>query len=185
SLQDALDYLRERIAALRPDTIILIGDDQDENFREDNLPQFAIYTGEEVQVEARSGGHAPAVRGHVEGPVPYPCDTVLARAIHEGVVEAEFDLSSSTHFPEDRLWSHAHVQILSYMGLLTRPVPIVPIFVNAIHVPAPTPPRCYAFGEAMRRVIEAQPDDKRVLVYASGGLSHYTAGFPWPNYQGP
>lgn len=183
-LYGALERLRERIDQLRLDTIVLVGDDQDENFREDNLPQFAIYTGEAVKIEPRRGSHAPTIRGEVDGAVWYPCDSALARAIHEGMVEAEFDLASCARFPEDRLLSHAHTQVLSYMGLLASPVPMVPIFVNAIHVPAPTPARCYRFGVALRRVLERDPDDRRVLVYASGGLSHYTAGFPWPHYQG-
>ena len=183
-LHGALQHLRQRIVELKPDTIVLIGDDQDENFRPDNLPQFAIYTGEQVKIEAQprqpfaEPGSVPEMRS-------YPCDMALSRAIHEGMVETGFDLASSNRFAEDRLLSHAHVQILRYMDLLDHPVPIVPVFVNAIHVPAPPPSRCYAFGEGLRRVIEGQPGDKRVLVYASGGLSHYTAGYPWPNYQGP
>src|SRR5581483_5280658 len=79
--------------------------------------------------------------------------------------------------------SHAHVQILRMLDP-TAQIPIVPIFVNAIHVPAPTPARCYQFGAGLRRVIERQPDTKRVALFASGGLSHYTAGFPWPHYDG-
>src|SRR3954469_15639363 len=43
-LHGALTHLRERLHELRPDALVLIGDDQDENFRPDNLPQFAIYT---------------------------------------------------------------------------------------------------------------------------------------------
>ncbi len=177
-LHGALSHLRQRLAELRPDTLVLIGDDQDENFRPDNLPQFAIYTGDSVAVADREGHGADA--DPANHPKPYPCDATLSRAILDGMVEEGFDLASSRKM--DRLRSHAHVQVLRYMDLQ---VPIVPIFVNAIHVPAPTPARCYAFGEALRRVIEAQPDSKRVAIYASGGLSHYTAGFPWPDYQGP
>jgi len=32
---------------IKPDALILIGDDQNENFKEDNLPQIAIYLGEQ------------------------------------------------------------------------------------------------------------------------------------------
>jgi len=183
-LQGMLQHLRQRIVELQPDTIVLIGDDQDENFREDNLPQLAIYTGAEAQIGA-AHPNGPRIPGAVAETMTYPCDAALARFILEQAVEAGFDLASSTRLRDNRLWSHAHVQVLSYMGLLANPVPIVPIFVNAIHVPAPTAARCYAFGESLRRAIEAEPSDKRVLVYASGGLSHYTAGFPWPNYHGP
>jgi hypothetical protein len=137
-----------------------------------------------VKIEGQEGQRS-AEHGAVPELLSYPCDAALSRAIHIGMVEDGFDLASSNKFPDDRLKSHAHVQILRYMDLVSNPVPIVPIFVQAIHVPAPTPARCYTFGEGLRRAIEAQPDDKRVLVYASGGLSHYTAGFPWPDYQGP
>src|SRR5690349_15087709 len=42
-----LDRVRDRLRAIQPDALILIGDDQNENYRDD-LPQFAIYTGNEL-----------------------------------------------------------------------------------------------------------------------------------------
>jgi aromatic ring-opening dioxygenase catalytic subunit (LigB family) len=173
-IRDGLERLRTRIEELRPDALVLIGDDQDENFGVENLPQFAIYTGDEVVTAIR--------RSAGEGQ-RYSCDAALARAILEGCVEAGFDLASSSSFPEDALRSHAHTDILRFMDPEAH-VPLVPVFVNAIHVPGPTPRRCYALGQALRAAIESQPDGKRVVLYASGGLSHYTAGFPWPHYQG-
>lgn len=165
--------LRSEFERLKPDTWILIGDDQDENYREDNLPQFAIYVGDEFVTGGRGG----------EGGAPYRCDATLGRAILEGCVEEGIDLASSQHFPNG-LISHAHRDVMRFLDPEGH-VPIVPIFVNAIHVPAPTPRRCYQLGEALRHVIEAQPDDKRVALYASGGWSHFTAGYPWPRYEGP
>ena len=61
----------------------------------------------------------------------------------------------------------------------------MPIFINAIHVPAPTPARCYQFGQTLKEVIDLLPAGKRVMVYASGGLSHFSAGYPWGHYKGP
>src|SRR5439155_9052346 len=173
-IRGGLLHLRAEFERLRPDAWILIGDDQDENYVEENLPQFAIYTGEEV---------VSTGRGTTEG-TRYRCDAPLARSILEGCVEAGFDLASSRRFPNDALISHAHRDILTSLDPAAR-VPLVPIFVNAIHVPAPTPGRCYALGETLRRIIEEQPDDKRIAIYASGGWSHFTAGYPWPHYQGP
>jgi len=46
---DAFAVLRERLHAWEPDVVLIIGDDQAENFRQDNLPPFCIYTGAEVQ----------------------------------------------------------------------------------------------------------------------------------------
>jgi aromatic ring-opening dioxygenase LigB subunit len=64
-------------------------------------------------------------------------------------------------------------------------VPIVPIYVNAIHPPGPTPARCYAFGQILGNIIRNSLPNKRVAIYASGGLSHFTAGYPWRVYRGP
>lgn len=172
-IRDGLSLLRTRLQELKPDTLVLIGDDQDENYRDENLPQLAIYTGEEFVLGGRTGTAGPRYRS----------DTALARAIHEGAVDAGFDLAGSSKFKDDALISHAHTEVLRYLDPGAS-VPAVLIFVNAIHVPGPTPARCYAFGKALRQLIESTPDDRRVVLYASGGLSHYTAGFPWPHYQG-
>lgn len=172
-IQDGFALLRAQLEALHPDTLVLIGDDQAENFREDNLPQFAVYVGDSF-VAGERGGAAGA---------RYRCDTILARAILEECVEGDFDLASSKSFPNEALISHAHVQVLNFLDPEGK-LPVVPIFINAIHVPAPTPRRCLALGKALRSIIEAQPNDKRVVLYASGGLSHFTSGYPWAHYQG-
>jgi hypothetical protein len=169
-----LEQLRAEFERLQPDAWILIGDDQDENYQEDNLPQFAIYTGE---------GLKSVARGSTDG-TRYRCDAALARDILTGCVNSGFDLASSKQFPNDALISHAHRDILTYLDPQAR-VPLVPFFVNAIHVPAPSPGRCYELGQSIRRAVEAHAPDKRIVVYASGGWSHFTAGYPWPHYEGP
>ncbi len=56
---------------------------------------------------------------------------------------------------------------------------------NAIHPPGPAPARCYAFGQMLGDIIRHHLADKRIAIYASGGLSHFTAGYPWRYYRGP
>ena len=52
-------------------------------------------------------------------------------------------------------------------------MPMVPVMVNTYYPPnQPTPKRCYAFGQAVRKAIESWDSDKRVALMASGGLSH-------------
>ncbi|HEY3115804.1 MAG TPA: extradiol ring-cleavage dioxygenase [Chloroflexota bacterium] len=165
--------LRSEFDRLQPDAWILIGDDQDENYRENNLPQFAIYTGDEFV----TGGRGEQIGQH------YTCDAELSRALLEGCVENGFDLASSKTFPNG-LISHAHRDVMRFLDPQGK-VPMVPIFVNAIHVPAPSPRRCFEFGQILRETIEAQPDNKRVAVYASGGWSHFTAGYPYEHLEGP
>ena len=49
--------------------------------------------------------------------------------------------------------------------------PVLPISVNAYLPPQPTIERCYAFGEALARVVTSL--GLRTVVLASGGMSHY------------
>jgi aromatic ring-opening dioxygenase LigB subunit len=154
--------------------LLLVGDDQNENFLENNLPQFSIYLGNELVAADREGRTGKT----------YRCDADAAWTILEQCVESGIDLAYSKEFPNNHLISHAHREPLEYLQIDGK-LSIVPIFINAIHVPAPTPARCYQFGETLKKVIGRLPADKRVAVYASGGLSHFSAGYPWVHYQGP
>src|SRR3972149_9402264 len=48
-IQKAFAALREQLAAVRPDAIIIFGDDQMECFDFTNFPAFAVYGGEGVE----------------------------------------------------------------------------------------------------------------------------------------
>ena len=174
-VRDAFSSLRQVIKNSRPDALIVIGDDQNENFSIQNVPQFAIYTGEETELVDR----------FMKESRTYPCDADTARTVLEGLVDACFDVSICENFPEHRLMSHAHAEPLMRILLPEADVPIVPVYVNAVHWPAPTPARCYAFGETIANIVNTRLPDKRIAVYASGGLSHFTAGYPWRVYRGP
>ncbi len=82
------------------------------------------------------------------------------------------------------LRAHAFSPILRRVDPGAR-LAVVPIFVNAIHVPAPSPGRCYCYGQAIRKAVEKYAASSRVAFYASGGLSHYTSGYPFEHYAGP
>src|SRR6266545_3808588 len=126
-------------------------------------PDSWVLIGDELITGGRDGGGDR-----------YQCDAILARTILHGCVDSGIDLASSNRF-EHGLISHAHRDVMRFLDPDGR-VPVVPFFVNAIHVPAPAPRRCYELGRAIRQAIEAQPDDKRVVIYASGGWSHFKAG---------
>jgi len=68
-----------------------------------------------------------------------------------------------------------HAYGFIYRRLLKdRPVPLVPILVNTFYPPnQPSPARCFAFGRAIGRAIRAWGESARVVVMASGGLSHF------------
>jgi aromatic ring-opening dioxygenase catalytic subunit (LigB family) len=174
-VHNGLLELKRVIAESKPDALIVIGDDQNENYTSQNVPQFAIYTGAEAVFYDRLFKEEKT----------YPCAAEISRTILDHAVEAGFDLSFSENFPEKRLISHAHAEPLMRILLPAADVAIVPIYVNAIHPPGPTPARCYAFGQALGDIIRNHLADKRMAIYASGGLSHFTAGYPWRFYRGP
>jgi aromatic ring-opening dioxygenase catalytic subunit (LigB family) len=174
-VRNGLLELRRTIRETKPDALLVIGDDQNENFTSQNVPQLAIYTGNETVLFDRLAKIART----------YPCDGATARVVLEEAIKAGFDLSFSESFPESRLLSHAHAEPLMRILLPDADIPIVPIYVNAIHWPGPTPARCYAFGQVIGDIIRNRLGDKRIALYASGGLSHFTAGYPWRVYRGP
>jgi aromatic ring-opening dioxygenase LigB subunit len=172
TIRHGLEQLKDSLPKLAPSALMVIGDDQDENYQTDNLPQFSIYLGERLVAVDREHGVTRE----------FACASRLASDILNYCVAAGIDMASSARFHEDRLISHAHAQVLTF---LEADVPVIPVFVNAIHVPAPSPARCYEVGRQLRKAIEALPAGERVVAYASGGLSHFTAGYPWPHYNGP
>jgi gallate dioxygenase len=56
------------------------------------------------------------------------------------------------------------------------PGAIVPIAINVLQYPLPTAARCYKLGKAVRRAIESYPEDLKVAVVGTGGLSHQIHG---------
>ncbi len=171
---EAHDALRRQLAEAEPDALFLIGDDQNEVFTVANVPQLAVYVGPEFTLSRR----------FCDSPARYRSHAALADAtVAVGVAEG-FDIALLGSFEGDELASHAHAQVLDAL-LPDAGLPVVLIFVNAIHHPAIEPKRCHEFGRMLARMVAGRPADERVAVCASGGLSHFTAGYPWAHYAGP
>jgi hypothetical protein len=172
TVRSAFDRLRTAIVAAQLDTLILVGDDQNEHFTE-GAPQIGIYT----------GGPYASDRT-VEPSATTTADPRLAVHILETCVANDVDMMPITKFAGDRLIAHAFGPVLRIVDPESR-LAVIPIFVNAIHMPATSGARCVYLGETIRRAIDSFPQARRVGIYASGGLSHFTAGFPWNHYDGP
>jgi aromatic ring-opening dioxygenase catalytic subunit (LigB family) len=53
---------------------------------------------------------------------------------------------------------------------------VIPLFVNVLQHPLPKPKRCYALGKAIRKAVESYPEDLKVAMVGTGGLSHQMIG---------
>jgi hypothetical protein len=172
-ISSAHQTIRERLARANADAVLLIGDDQEENFTADNMPQLLIYTGAEYVADDWDRKRSAKVSNHPE----------IALKLVEGCLDEGFDVGWAGAFRDGKLVSHAHVEPTLYL-MQESGVPVIPLFVNAVHPPAPSPARCYAFGQALRRVIDRDLDERRIVLCASGGLSHFSPSHPWAHHVG-
>jgi len=56
------------------------------------------------------------------------------------------------------------------------PCQVIPFPINVVQYPPPTGKRCYDMGHALRRAVESYPEDLRVVVFGTGGMSHQLQG---------
>ena len=47
---------------------------------------------------------------------------------------------------------------------------------NVIQYPPPTGSRCFKLGQALAKILAAYPEDLRVVVFGTGGMSHQLQG---------
>lgn len=165
---------------MQPDVLVIIGDDQDDVFpHERYMPAIAMYGGATMVNAPRDLSKLPdwwanAAWGHypVDGPEEYPCEPDLAKHLVTSLISQGFDITFVTDPPEERHVGHAFT-FLSRRLMNGRYIPIVPIMLNT-YFPPNQPPvaRAYELGRALRKAIEGWPADKKVVVAASGGLTH-------------
>jgi len=173
----AIGVLGRMLQEARPDVVVIFGDDQHEQFHDDNMPTFAIYHGKSIPVVKHSGRNnspwkAAEERGWAETAEHYPAGSELAEHLIKALAEDEFDVTRCNRLREEIGVGHAF-SFLYRRILPGSTLPMVPVMVNTYYPPnQPTPKRCYALGQTVRKAIESWNGSSRVAVIASGGLSH-------------
>lgn len=184
--QEAISRLAAKYAEAAPDVAVIVGNDQRELFTEENFPAICVYWGETIenrprtegQIAALPPGIAIAERGHAppEDAV-YPGHPDLGNHIIRSVMEEGFDVAASSVLPEGSGYANGipHAYGFIYRQIMKdRVIPNVPVMINTFYPPnQPTASRCHAFGQALAKAIESWAVDARVVVFASGGLSHF------------
>jgi aromatic ring-opening dioxygenase catalytic subunit (LigB family) len=164
----AIGKLRDTITALRPDVIIVVGDDQHENLIDDNMPPFTIYLGDEAEasVSLRYLNQPKS-----ENRTTYRVHSKMGEALVNNLMDEGFDPSYSKKTRYDGGLGHAFARVLKFLSP-DASCPVIPVMVNTYYPPAPSAKRCAAFGHALARVLKRLPGDERVVLIGSGGLSH-------------
>ena len=149
-----------------PDVLFLIYNDHVTSFFFDHYSHFALGVGDEYPVADEGGGPRalPPIKGH----------PAFAAHVAACLVADEFDLS---YFQEKGL-DHGCFSPLSL--LLPHepewPAAIVPLQVGVLQFPIPSARRCYKLGQSLRQAIQSYPEDIKVAIVGTGGLSHQVHG---------
>jgi aromatic ring-opening dioxygenase catalytic subunit (LigB family) len=162
----ALDEMRERLRAARPDVIVLFSNDHLLNWPINNTPEYTVGIGAEhvgpadwydewlALAKYRIPGHPALARYLVN-------EGARRRLAFAYLRDMQFDdgVSVPMHY-------------LNPDGA----IPLVPVTMNCTVPPIPTPERAYEVGATLREVLRAYPGGERVAIVATGGLSHEPGG---------
>ena len=164
---DGFKPVHRWLAQAKPDVVVVIYNDHGLNFFLDKLPTFAIGAAPEYH-SADEGWNIPTV-------LPFPGDPALSWHIINSVVADDFDVTTCQG---EMVVDHAvgNPMALLWPGGRPWPVKIVPVEVNTVQFPLPSAARCFHLGEAVGRAVASYPEDLRVLVLGTGGLSHQLDG---------
>ncbi len=150
----------------KPDVAIVIYNDHGLNFFLDKMPTFAI--GAAFDYENQDEGWGIPTIGKFRG---YP---ELSWHIINSVVAEEFDVTTCQEMAVDHGFS---VPSQLFWGKPDEaPVKFIPVCINTVQHPIPSPLRCYKFGQAIGRAVASFPTDEKVVIVGTGGLSHQLDG---------
>lgn len=159
------EFSRKWMAEVKPDVCFVVYNDHCTAFDASCIPTFALGAAAEF---------IPADEGFGPRPVPVVKNhQKLASHIAQSLILDEFDMTIMNEMEVD----HGLTVPLSVMYGDKTPADdwgtlVVPLAVNVVQYPAPTGNRCYNLGKAIRRAIESYPEDLRVVIFGTGGLSH-------------
>jgi hypothetical protein len=175
------------------DLVVIWGDDQYENFKEDVIPPFCVLAYESI--EHRPWAHArwPNVWDeNADATFTYKGHRPAAKFLVGGLLESGFDLSYA-YRPLHHPLGHAFLNTLLFLDYERQgfPYPVIPFQVNCygrrviaqqggagrlggasadLDPPSPPPWRCFDLGVAVARLMARSP--WRVALIASSSWSH-------------
>ena len=114
--QAGIGRLAETMADQKPDVVVIIGDDQHEQFLTDNRPAILIYSGETIEngvlpLPATAPEYWKTARSQyheAEQPRDYPVAADFARHLTSSLVDDGFDISHSEKLPRPTGEGHAY-----------------------------------------------------------------------------
>ncbi|MBX3498717.1 MAG: extradiol ring-cleavage dioxygenase [Alphaproteobacteria bacterium] len=189
-LVDWLTRTRAALDAFSPDFVLIWGDDQYENFKEDVVPPYCIAAYDRFRFAVPPGN----VWGEADKVYDLPGHRAAAKMLAGRLIEDGFD-TAYAYKPLHHPIGHAFSNAIMYLDYARGGFgyPIVPFAINCygrrvlaqrgglpvfdrviadedLDPPAPTPGRLFDLGAATARILADSP--YRVALLASSGWSH-------------
>jgi protocatechuate 4,5-dioxygenase beta chain len=160
------EFAKRWIALHMPDVVILVYNDHACAFSLDIIPTFALGCAEEFPPADEGWGPrpVPVVKGHAE----------LAAHIAQSVILDEFDLTIINKMDVDHGLTVPMSLVFGTPSVW--PCRVIPLAVNVVQYPPPTGNRCFNLGRAIRKAVQSYPEDLKVMIWGTGGMSHQLQG---------
>ena len=161
---DGTRPVKSWLAELAPTLIVVVYNDHMSHFSFEAYPTLAIGVAETYpQADEGWGTRAiPDLKGDVD----------FSWQLTNGLVTRDFDLTVCQELKVD----HGIYSWVPYLFDLPCPIPIVPIAVNMMRAPYPSSRRMRDLGLAIRAACGEIDREERILVVATGGMSHQISG---------
>ncbi|MFN4281581.1 MAG: extradiol ring-cleavage dioxygenase [Alphaproteobacteria bacterium] len=192
---EALRHARQVLDEFSPDFIVVWGDDQYENFREDVVPAFCVMAYDRVEYQPwKQRSKANAWGESAESVFTLNGHRAGAKYLASGLLNSGFDIAYA-YRPLHAPLGHAFSNTCLYLDWDRKgfDYPVVPISVNCygrrlilqkgyladmtkvvveedLDPPSPSPERCFSLGAHCARILAESP--WRVALIASSSWSH-------------
>lgn len=163
---DGYPPVHEWLARVKPDIAIVLYNDHGLNFFLDKMPTFSV--GAAFEYSNRDEGWGIPVIP------PFQGDPKLSWHIIEQLVKDEFDVCTCQEMAVDHGFT-VPMQVF-WPDRSKTPIRTIPIVFNTVQHPIPSPARCYKFGLSLGKALASYPEDVKIVVLGTGGLSHQLDG---------
>jgi protocatechuate 4,5-dioxygenase beta chain len=163
---DGYEPVKEWLNDVDPDIAIVVYNDHGLNFFLNQVPAFSLGCAGEYHNSDEGWG--------LKTLASFKGDAEFSWHLAESIIDQEFDIATC----QEMLVDHGFIIPLALMWrhLPEWPVKGIPLAVNTVQHPTPTPKRCYDLGKALRKAIESYPEDIKVVIFGTGGMSHQLQG---------
>ena len=163
---DGYIAVRAWMEKVKPDVAVVVYNDHGLNFFLDMVPTFAIGAAHSYDNEDEGWG--------LKTMPPVPGDPELSWHIIETLIGSEFDIAICQEMKVDH-GLIVPIQVI-WPDADAWPIQVVPVAVNTVQHPIPSAKRCFDLGRVIGDAIRSYPEDKKVVVFGTGGMSHQLQG---------